>query len=416
MLPVVRVGKQPALSSTLLRSSQAVPVGCDMNSKERFLAVMDFEPVTTLKWEFGYWAATVRRWYEEGLNPREGLDDQWVGGVGVHGGAAGWRSGRPLGADVNRAVNLDEGLQRILFNNYLAPPFKEQVLEEHDDWIIVRNDMGIIEKRSRERATLSAYLEGPVASLDDWEALKDERLRPTLDDRLPPEWETLKQDYAERTYPLALGGGHGFFGTPRFLLGETQVLTASYYQPELLRRIINDLADFWIALYDQVLDEINVDLMMIWEDICFNNGPLISPKVFEEFMLPAYKKLSRFLRDRGVRHIIVDTDGDVWKLLPLFLAGGVTGMYPFEVNAGMDIVEVRKAYPKLQILGGISRTSLAVGGSALDAELEVKVPWMLARSGYIPYMDHLVPPDVSWENFLAYRNKLNHLIDTTSFV
>lgn len=42
-----------------------------MNARERFLAVMNFEPVDRVPlWEFGYWAGAVRRWYTEGL-PRK---------------------------------------------------------------------------------------------------------------------------------------------------------------------------------------------------------------------------------------------------------------------------------------------------------------------------------------------------------
>jgi len=39
-----------------------------LNARERFLAIMNFEPVDRpLYWEFCYWAPTVRRWYNEGL-------------------------------------------------------------------------------------------------------------------------------------------------------------------------------------------------------------------------------------------------------------------------------------------------------------------------------------------------------------
>jgi hypothetical protein len=382
-----------------------------MNSRQRFQQVMDFQPGRTLKWEFGYWGAAVRRWYQEGLEEKAGLPGDVADGAGVHGGAAGWRPGRPAGTDINQICQLDEGLQRLKVNNYLAPLFEEQVLEEEDRWVVVRNDIGMIEKRSKTRGSLSSYLEGPVKTLQDWEKLKEERLQPTLDNRLPDNWEALLAGYRSRSFPLALGGGQGFFGTPRFLLGEVQVLTIFYDQPDLIRRIVSDLADFWISLYDQLLDQVNVDLMLIWEDICYNNGPLISPATFREFILPGYLKLSSFLHDRGIKNIIVDTDGDVWKLLPLFLEGGVTGMYPFEVKAGMNVAEVRKAFPKLQMLGGFSRTALIAGKEEIDLELEGKITWMLEQGGYIPYMDHLVPPDVSWENFYYYRTRLNDLID-----
>jgi uroporphyrinogen decarboxylase len=296
-------------------------------------------------------------------------------------------------------------------NNFIAPLFQEEILEDQGSWVLVRNELGMTEKRSKARNSLSSYVDGPVKNIDDWEKLKAERLRPTLDNRLPENWNELLEGYKNRTFPLALGGGQGFFGTPRFLLGEVPVLTSFYDQPELIKQIVTDLADFWIALYDQLLDLTDVDLIMIWEDICYNSGPLISPATFREYLLPGYKKLTRFLKDRGVKNIIVDTDGDVWKLLPLFVEGGVTGMYPFEVKAGMDVIEVRKAYPKLQMLGGISKASLISGKNEIDAELNQKIPWMLEQGGYIPYMDHLVPPEVSWDNFKYYRRKLNQLID-----
>ncbi|HKJ27357.1 MAG TPA: uroporphyrinogen decarboxylase family protein, partial [Anaerolineales bacterium] len=381
------------------------------NARERFLAVMDFEPVSTIKWEFGYWAAAVKRWYQEGLERKYGIDEGLGESAGVHGGAAGWRIGRPLGKDVNEICSLDLSLQRMRVNNFISPLYEEEVLEDHEDWILIKNNIGILEKRSKSLNSLSAYLEGPVKTRDDWEKLKAERLNPTLDGRLPSDWEAAKQVYKNRAFPLALGGGQGFFGTPRFLFGEVQVLTAFYDTPDLMHQVLNDLTDFWIALYDQILDEVEVDLMMIWEDICYNRGPLISPKTFEEFILPPYKKFTSFLRSRGVKNMIVDTDGDIWKLLPLLVEGGTTGIYPFEVNAGMNVVEVRKEYPRLQILGGISRTALIEGKDAIDQELEIKIPTMLNAGGYIPYMDHLVPPEVSWENFFYYRTKLNDMID-----
>jgi uroporphyrinogen decarboxylase len=46
----------------------------------------------------------------------------------------------------------------------------------------------------------------------------------------------------------------------------------------------------------------------------------------------------------------------------------------------------------------------------IDKELE-KVPFLLKRGGYIPFIDHSVPPLVSWGNFVYYRNTLNKMVD-----
>lgn len=152
------------------------------------------------------------------------------------------------------------------------------------------------------------------------------------------------------------------------------------------------------------------DALFIWEDMCYKQGPLISPAMFREFMLPNYQKLTACARDHGVRHVIVDTDGNCAALLPLFIEGGVTVLHPFETAADMDVVEVRKAFPKLGIMGGIDKRKIGLGPDAIDAELERQVPYMMSRGGYIPTIDHSVPPDISWDDYKYYRKKLNAMI------
>jgi uroporphyrinogen decarboxylase len=140
-------------------------------------------------------------------------------------------------------------------------------------------------------------------------------------------------------------------------------------------------------------------------------GPFISPAMFREFMAPYYRQLTGYLMAHGIRVITVDTDGDCRLIMPELLAVGVTGMYPFEVNAGMNVAEVRKAFPRMQISGGIDKTKLALGRAAIDAEVDAKVPFMLGQGGYVPFIDHLVPPDIPWENFCYYRQRVRQHIE-----
>jgi uroporphyrinogen decarboxylase len=193
-------------------------------------------------------------------------------------------------------------------------------------------------------------------------------------------------------------------------MGVEELLTKYYDDPEMMKDINNHLADFWIALFDGVLKEVDVDTVFIWEDMCYKGGPLISPAMFREFILPGYKKLTDFLKDYGVTLVQVDSDGDIWKLISLWIEGGVTVLYPFEVAAGMDVVEVRKAFPKLAIAGGIDKRALVGGKETIDRELERRVPFMLEHGGFIPNVDHMVSMDVSFENFKYYREKLDQML------
>ncbi|HOA99528.1 MAG TPA: hypothetical protein PKN31_06085, partial [Candidatus Atribacteria bacterium] len=98
-------------------------------------------------------------------------------------------------------------------------------------------------------------------------------------------------------------------------------------------------------------------------------------------------------------------------IIPLFIEGGITGIYPIEVSCGMDLVKVRKSFPHLQIMGGIPKGELKYGRDRIDRALK-PVEEIIKEGGYIPFVDHLVPPDVSFENFVYYRNKLNQIIDS----
>ena len=174
--------------------------------------------------------------------------------------------------------------------------------------------------------------------------------------------------------------------------------------------IVNTFTNVWLAVYEEVLSQVEIDHWQIWEDISFGRGSMISLDMVREFVLPYIKRIGDFLKSRGVNIILLDTDGDCNDLIPLFMEAGVTGMYPFETKCGMDIVKVRQKYPKLQMLGGIPKSDIHLGRKRIDEFLE-PVDQVLKTGGYIPYGDHFIPPEVDYENFSYYRTKLNAMID-----
>ena len=101
---------------------------------------------------------------------------------------------------------------------------------------------------------------------------------------------------------------------------------------------------------------------------------MVSPAMMREFMLPYYKRLTGFLKARGVKTIFVDTDGECTGLIPLFLEGGVTGLYPMEASCGVDIVKVRRLYPRLQLMGGVPKSETLKGPKRIDEN-----PWGRSR-------------------------------------
>jgi hypothetical protein len=62
-------------------------------------------------------------------------------------------------------------------------------------------------------------------------------------------------------------------------------------------------------------------------------------------------------------------------------------------------------------MGGIPKSEICLGEKRID-EILLPVAEVLKTGGYIPFGDHLIPPEVDWEGFKYYRSKLNSIIDS----
>ena len=391
--------------------------------------------VHSIKWEFGYWGETVKNWYASGLpmraypklpqevtTPTSSLyipawtcqgPDELPNGIGVMAGGLYYPTqGFPIDSDVRDFCAMDSTQRMVDVNLHFCPMFESRTVSEDESSLTYVDIDGVTRKFLKEQATIPAGMDWPIKDRSSWERLKSERLRSdNLKDRFAANWDSLLADYRNRDYPLAIGGyPFGMFGTPSHLMGYEKLFEMYYDDPELMHDIQNTFTELWIAVFEEVLSRVEVDHIHFWEDISFGKGPMVSPAVVREFMLPYYKRIIDFLKARGVEIILLDTDGDCNALIPLYVEVGVTGMYPFEAHCGMDIVKVRRDYPDLQILGGIPKSEIAKGKDAIDRALK-GVEVVLKTGGFIPFGDHFIPPDVSWDDFLYYRRRLNELID-----
>jgi uroporphyrinogen decarboxylase len=140
-------------------------------------------------------------------------------------------------------------------------------------------------------------------------------------------------------------------------------------------------------------------------------GPLMGPGLFREFIFPHYARLTELLRSHGVDVILVDTDGDFEVLIPIFLEAGIQGFGPIEVAAGMDPVRLRREYGQaFCMVGGIDKREIARGRAAIDAQIEQVIRPLLQTGGFIPTIDHAVPPDVSYDDFRYYLDRKHEAI------
>ena len=324
-----------------------------MNHVERFRAVMNFQPVDRLpRWEWAmWWDLTIDRWHGEGL-PRE---------LG---------SGQVF--DIARYFGLD--------------PYQQFWFSTTDSTI---------------EAT-QHHVEGIVSNMDDYL-----RIRPQLFPNHGASIETMRP-WAERQ---RLGDAvvwctlEGFFWFPRTLMGFSKLMLAFYEQPELIHQINHDLLEFNFGLLDKIFPACVPTFMTIAEDMSYNHGPMISKRVFDDFVAPYYRELLPRLQERNIP-LVMDTDGDVTLLAPWLQELGVTGVLPLERQAGVDGMKLRRQFPALRMVGHFDKMTMNRGEAAMRAEFERLAP-LMKTGGFIPSVDHQTPPGVSLEQYRCYLRLLD---------
>jgi hypothetical protein len=241
------------------------------------------------------------------------------------------------------------------------------------------------------------HVEGTVANMDDYR-----RIRPSLF----PDHSAAIAAMAPWASRQAAGEAvvwttlEGFFWFPRTLLTFERLMLAYYDQPELIHQINQDLLDFNLRLLDQIGRTCVPTFTTIAEDMSYNHGPMVSRRICNEFMTPYYNKLLARVKEMNAV-TIVDTDGDVTKLVPWLQSVGVEGVLPLERQAGVDGMALRQQYPTLGMIGHYNKLVMHHGEDAIRAEFERLVP-IMKTGGFIPSVDHQTPPEVSLDDYRIF--------------
>jgi len=357
-----------------------------LTTRERFIRCALGQPVDRPPfWLFwGPWGTTVKRWDTDGKPPEANHRNLWP---------------------------VESPPTVVPINCGPCPHIPRTVLEENESYVTWVDHWGITRRDYKLGESMPAFLDFPVKNRDDWERYKVERLDPHHPDRLAGNWRAHCQEWMRQEIPIQLGSfpDVGIYGSVRWLLGDEECLLAFRLDPDLVHDIMKHMTSLYLTLFEQVVREVRVDVVHLWEDMCGRQGPLISPRDWREFMAPCYRRIHDFCVQSGIPILSVDTDGQPDLIVPPMLEAGVNYLWPLEVAAGCDVNVYRERYPTLGLMGGIDKRALAEGREAIDSELERVRPAM-EKGRYIPELDHGIPNDVSWQNYCYYAQRLGQLV------
>ena len=375
-----------------------------MTNRERILAILNYEPYDRVPVvHFGFLQSTLDRWTREGH-----IDPGQMGPMG---------DGMPGQDELNRLLGFDDTYYRCFQpHTGVRPEFEPRVVEELPNGFrkLLRGD-GSIVLESDDNESISPHVDHILKGRAEWDA----EFRPRL--AFDPErvnaagvncdgevkrfdeggLDFLKRPDRDSHILLHCGS---LYGALRNWVGVENLCYLLVDDEPLLDEMIEVNADLCFRCAEATLESgADIDIGHFWEDICFKNGPLVNPDVFEEKVGPHYKRIADLLHKHGIELVSLDCDGWIDKLIPAWIENGVNVMFPIEVGTwNASIAPWRATYGKqLRGVGGMAKRILAYDYAAIDAEIERLKP-LVELGGFLPCPDHRLPHDCKWENVQYY--------------
>lgn len=370
-----------------------------MTNRERAMNILHYKAADRLPAvHFGYWGELLTEWAEQGKIPRE-----LAGNVG---------DGNNNDRELDRLIGWDFNWSYTRgANNGLSPRFEEKVLEVLPDGTKrVLNGMGVIERIKPGITSIPSEDDYLLKDRDAFEAL----FRPKMQyfpERVDLEYFRSFNETRDKDRPVGINLG-SVLGSIRDM---TSVIGMSYLLYDEDEDLFADIVDTYAEMQYQCVKAIletgaEFDFAHYWEDICFKNGPLLSPEIFDELCAKHYKKRNDLCRQYGIDIISLDCDGVTEKLLPTWFNNGVNTMFPIEIGVWGDQFEsARKKYGKGMLgVGGMDKTALRKDKAAVDKEIE-RIKRLVAEGGFIPCPDHRLMPGTKFELVQYYAEEIKKI-------
>ena len=370
-----------------------------MNNIERTMNILHFKEADRMPAvHFGYWSELLQEWADQGHISRELANAV--------------RDGNDADRELDRIIGWDFNWYKTAGGrNGLYPTFEHKVIEELPDGTQrVQSRLGVIERIKPGIVS--------IPSEDDY-LLKDREAFETLyrpkmqfsPNRVNLEYYKTFNETRPKDRPIGLCLGS--------VLGQIRDITTVAGMSFLLydedEDLFADIVDTYAEMQYQCVKTIletgaKFDFAHYWEDICFKNGPLISPERFDELCAKHYKKRNDLCHEYGIDIISLDCDGVTEQLLPTWFENGVNTMFPIEVGVwGDQFAPAREKYGKGMLgVGAMDKTAFRKDQAAVDTELD-RMQKLASLGGFIPCPDHRLMPGSKFELVKYYAEEIKKI-------
>ena len=369
-----------------------------MNNRERFLNILEGKEVDRMTAvHFGYWSELLQEWAEQGHISRKLAEK--------------CRDGNHYDRMLDKMLGWDCAYTCLAGSNTsLIPSFEHKTVKIDDGGRYYLNGDGvtIFEKLGANGIPMEIdYLLKDRASY-----LEHYKSRFLYRKERNTNANTIKKRYElNDQYPRGFHIGSAI-GTIRNICTVVGMSYLMYDDYDLFKEIVDDYNDMIYKCLKTTLESgVKIDFLHYWEDICFKNGPLISPLMFHDLCFNHYKSVSDLASEYGIKYISVECDGDISKLVKTWEETNINVMFPIEYGTWeLDIKKIRNIAPTLYGVGGMNKNVLSQDKDAVDREIE-RLKSLVKLGGYIPCPDHRLPPGTKYELVKYYISKIKQILD-----
>jgi uroporphyrinogen decarboxylase len=351
-----------------------------MDSRERTFLALDFEEPDRLPVDF--WMSSG---FKRKLQARLGMTEEQF--LDVH----------------------DVDLRYIAGPRYIGPPLREFADGTDEDIWGVRRKTVVVQTQDGQEV-YKEVAEFPLAEATSAEEVAAYRRWPS------PDWFDYRDIRAQCERIKAQKRVVVFMGDrlnriaqlkpAMYLRGIDRIFLDLALNPDIAKAIFGNIRAFYRSYAERIFEAVQgtLDILLMGDDFGSQNGPLISPAMWTDFLGDGFAEYAGLAKSYGLR-VMHHTCGSVRPLVPLMIERGLDVLQSLQPEAAdMDPKRLKAEFgDRLAFHGGISIQRTLPFGTPESVRQEVKdrVEALAPGGGYILCTSHNIQADTPVENVLA---------------
>ena len=246
------------------------------------------------------------------------------------------------------------------------------------------------------------------------------------DPKDPARFEGLQEKtcmlYENTDYALIGGSVPSLFYLGWVIRGMEQFMMDIVINRDFADYLMDKIVDWNISFLDGYLSETGnfIEYQWIGDDWGIQNGPLISPDMFKDIVVPRFKKMIDFIKSKTRAKVIYHTCGATYWVIEDLIDMGVDIVQPLQANAAgnEDAERLKRDFGKKIVFHGNTNNQGVFHKSKEEviADALYRIRYLAPGGGYIFSSGHNIQANMPPENILALfktaQDYGNYPIDT----